>query len=204
MIASRFASAASGSETAMAVSRGDFMQFKVRMGCARSERLIASGAKAQFLQFTPVGGPESRPETARDRLKRASSRRSLRHRAGARRAADRPPRHSLRAEPLRLRWRARIGPHRDRQRRLPRLSADRPQGDLDRPGSPRIRLVGRPGERAAWTSPTAWRPSPCCNRSTIDVAAGRIEQQRLLTPEIPQLVNAATGLAGLRRSSGRL
>ena len=61
--------------------------------------LTARGAGAQFLQYTPPGGPEVSPESRQEQLKRELGRGPLPPRPGAHRPLGHPARPRLRAEP---------------------------------------------------------------------------------------------------------
>lgn len=170
------------------------MRFTVLV-CGLILCLIASGAKAQFLQFTPVGGPESRPETARDRLKRELQ--EVPYKVGP-----------VRVAPL-------VGLRDMAYVRNLFASNGEIESDLTATASAGVRLYLQTGRKVTWIGQVlpeyVWwaereearrlnlsyglETLALFNRLTIDVAASRLEQQRLLTPEIPQLVNAATELA---------
>jgi hypothetical protein len=170
------------------------MRFTINVGCAVILCLIASSAKAQFLQFTPVGGPESRPETARDRLERELQ--EVPFQAGP-----------VRVAPL-------VGLRDLAYVRNLFASGDEIESDLTVTASAGFRAYLQTGRKVTWIAQAVpeyvwWaereearrlnlsyglQTLALFNRLTIDVAASRVEQQRLLTPEVPQLVNAATDL----------
>lgn len=141
-----------------------------------------------------MGGPESRPETARDRLERELE--EVPYKVG--------PVH---VAPL-------VGLRDMAYVRNLFASGGEIESDLTATASAGVRLYLQTGRKVTWIGQVlpeyVWwaereearrmnlsyglETLALFNRLTIDVAASRLEQQRLLTPEIPQLINAATDL----------
>jgi hypothetical protein len=159
--------------------------------------LLACSAKGQFLLFTPPGGPESRPESVEDRLDR-----------------------ELRQAPYHI-GRMRIAPllgFRDVAYVRDLFSSNTNAGaDITATIGAGARAYLHTGPKVTWIGEVLpeyvwWHKRTearrlnlsegiemvaLLNRLTIDAAASRVEQQRIVTPELPELVNAATELGRL-------
>lgn len=174
------------------------MRSMVRLSCAILFLfLVASDAKAQFLQYAAPGGPEGRPETTKERLEREISE---------------APR---RLGPFYI---APIFGFRDAAyvRNL-FASAGEERSDVTITVAAGVRAYLRTGRKVTWIAQVLpeyvwWNKREearrlnfsyglegvaLFNRLTIDVAASRAEQQRLVTPEVPDLANTGTDLVRL-------
>lgn len=170
------------------------MRFKVQVSLGILF-LLAAGAKGQFLQFASPGGPEGQPESAQERLER-----------------------ELRGVP----WR--VGPVRLaplvglRDTSYVRdLFGSGERSDLTSTAGAGLRAYLRTGPKVTWIGQVLpeyvwWQKDEDArrlnlsyglevlglfNRLTLDVAASRSEQQRLLTPEVTLPVSARSDLARL-------
>jgi hypothetical protein len=172
------------------------MRWKVRAMSVGILFLMAASAKGQLFQFTPPGGPDGRPETVEDRLER-----------------------EMRDAPYRLGpiYIAPLVGFRDVAyvRDLFAGSGETASSDLSATAGAGFRAYLRTGRKVTWIAQALpeyvwWRKRDdwrtlnfsggletllLFNRLTVDLAASRLEQQRIVTPEIPELVNAATDLA---------
>jgi hypothetical protein len=158
---------------------------------------LAGSAKSQFLQFTAPGGPEARPETTQERLER-----------------------EIRQAPLRL-GPARIAPlvgFRDVAYVRDLFdSGDDVRSDVTATVGAGFRAYLRTGGKVTWIAQLLpeyvwWKERAdarrlnlssgleavfLLNHLTLDVAASRVEQQKIVTPEVPELVAAASDLGRL-------
>ena len=157
--------------------------------------LLAGGAKGQFFQFTSPGGPEGQPESTKDRLER-----------------------ELRDVP----WH--IGPVRVaplvglRDTSYVRdIFGGSERSDITATVGAGFRAYLRTGPKVTWIGQVLpeyvwWQKDEDArrlnlsygiealglfNRLTLDVAASRSEQQRILTPEVTLPVNAGSDVARL-------
>lgn len=167
------------------------MRLMIRATCIGILFLIAGNAKGQFLQFTPPGGPEARPETAKERLEREL--REAPYRVGP-----------VRVAPL-------VGVRDVAYVRDLFSSEGTVRSDITATVSAGFRAYLRTGPKVTWIAQAIpeyiwWQDDEdsrrlnfsrgletllLFNRLTVDLAASRIEQQRLVTPEIPRPVNTA-------------
>lgn len=173
------------------------MRSMVRFSCAILFLfLITSDAQAQFLQYTAPGGPDGRPETVQERLERELS--EAPYRLGP-----------FYVAPL-------IGFRDVAYVRNLFASGDEPRSDLTATVGAGFRAYLRTGRKVTWIAQALpeyvwWKDRDSrrlnvsggvetlllFNRLTIDVAASRVEQQRIVTPEVPDLVNTGSDLARL-------
>lgn len=167
----------------------------IRLSCAILFLFLAAGdAKAQFLQFTNPGGPDSRPETTEERLDREIE--------------DAP----YRLGPVYL---APVVGFRDAAyvRNLFASGDDTP-ADVTATVTAGLRAYLHTGRKVTWIAQALpeyvwWNKREderrlnfsyglegiaLFNRLMIDAAASRLEQQRIVTPEIPELANTASDL----------
>jgi hypothetical protein len=166
------------------------MRFSIRASCIGILFLIAVSAKGQFLQFSDPGGPESRPETPKERLERE--------------IAEAPWRLGpLRAAPLvGIRDVAYV---RD-------LLGGTGRSDVTVTAGAGVRAYLHTGRKVAWIGQVVpeyvwWQNAEDArrlnlsygietlglfNRLTVDAAFSRLEQQRILTPEVTLPVNAGS------------
>ena len=172
------------------------MRLRVQ-GCIGILFLLAASAKGQFLQFTAPGGPEGRPETTQARL-------------------DREIREaSLRLGPVHI---APLIGFRDAAYVRNLFDADSGfRSDVTATAGAGFRAYLRTGRKVTWVAQVLpeyvwWQEREdarrlnlsggletvfLLNRLTVDIAASRVEQQRVVTPEIPTLVAAASDLGRL-------
>ncbi|HYU35365.1 MAG TPA: hypothetical protein VEW48_24700 [Thermoanaerobaculia bacterium] len=172
------------------------MRFKVRVWIGILS-LLACSAKGQFLLFTPPGGPESRPETIEDRLDRE---------------IRQAPYHlgPVRIAPL-------VGFRDVAYVRDLFSNTTNSGGDLTATLGAGARGYLHTGSKVIWVGQVLpeyvwWQKRAdarrlnlseglemvsLLNRLTVDAAASRIEQQRIVTPEVPELVDAATEVGRL-------
>lgn len=171
------------------------MRFKIQV-CLGILFLFAGSAKSQFLQFTPPGGPEGRQETVQERLER-----------------------EIRLAPYHL-GPVRIAPlvgFRDVAYVRDLFATGDARSDVTATVGAGFRAYLRTGRKVTWIAHALpeyvwWQKRSearrlnvsggletvlLLNRLTIDAAVSRLEQQRLVTPEIPELVNAASDLGRL-------
>lgn len=173
------------------------MRLMIRATCIGILFLIAGNAKAQFLQFTPPGGPDGRPESAKERLERELS--EAPYRVGP-----------VRVAPL-------LGFRDVAYVRDLFSSGATESSDLTATVSAGFRAYLHTGPKITWIAQALpeyvwWQKEENArrlnlsggveglflfNRLTVDVAASRVEQQRIATPEIPELVNTASDLVRL-------
>lgn len=173
------------------------MRLMIRATCIGILFLIAGNAKAQFLQFTPPGGPDSRPESTQERIEREIS--EAPYRVGP-----------VRVAPL-------LGFRDVAYVRDLFSSGAAESSDLTATVSAGFRAYLHTGPKITWIAQALpeyvwWQKAEDArrlnvsggvetlflfNRLTVDVAASRVEQQRIATPEIPELVNTASDLARL-------
>lgn len=169
----------------------------IRLSCAAILCLIASDAKAQFLQYTAPGGPDSRQESTKERLEREIS------------EAPRRLGPVYIAPILGFRDAAYV--------RNFFASGDENRSDVTATVAAGLRAYLRTGRKMTWIAQVLpeyvwWNKREearrlnlsygfegvaLFNRLTIDVAASRAEQQRIVTPEIPELANSGTDLIRL-------
>ncbi len=158
---------------------------------------MAGRAKGQFFQFTPPGGPEARPESVADRLEREI------HQA---------PYHlgPVRIAPL-------VG-FRDVAYVRDLFAEDgKSRSDVTATVGAGLRGYLHTGRKVTWIAQALpeyvwWQKRSearrlnlsggletvfLFNRLSIDAAVSRVEQQRIVTPELPELVNSATDLGRL-------
>lgn len=172
------------------------MRFKVQV-CLGILVLFAGGAKSQFLQFTPPGGPDGRPETVQERLEREI--RQAPYRLGP-----------VRIAPL-------IGFRDVAYVRDLFATTGENRSDITATAGAGFRAYLRTGRKVTWIAQALpeyvwWQKRTearrlnvsggletvlLLNRLTIDAAVSRVEQQRIATPELPELVNIASDLARL-------
>lgn len=172
------------------------MRFKVQLGIGILV-LFAGGAKGQFLQFTPPGGPEGRPETVRERLEREMN--DAPHHLGP-----------VRIAPL-------IGFRDVAYVRDLFAEGSEPRSDVTATVGAGFRAYLRTGRKVTWIAQVLpeyvwWHKQEearrlnrsygleavlLLNRLTIDVAASRLEQQKIVTPEVPALVASGSDLGRL-------
>lgn len=160
------------------------MRLMIRAVCIGILFLIAANAKGQFLQFAPPGGPDARPETAKDRLERE--------------LADAPYRLGpVRITPL-------VG-FRDVAYVRDLFSSDSEiRSDVTATLSGGLRAYLRTGPKVTWIAQALpeyvwWQEREDArrlnvsggletlllfNRLTVDLAASQVQQQRIVTPEI--------------------
>jgi hypothetical protein len=182
---------------ATAVPWGEVMRFKIQV-CLGILFLFAGGAKSQFLLFTPPGGPEGRQEAVQERLEREYQ--QARHHLGPVRIA---PLIGLRD----------VAYVRDF---FSSASGDT-RSDVTATVGAGVRAYLRTGRKVTWVAHVMpeyvwWQKRTearrlnfsggletvlLFNRLTVDAAVSRLEQQRLVTPEIPRLANTTTDLARL-------
>lgn len=172
------------------------MRSKVQV-CIGILFLLAGGAKGQFLVFTPPGGPEGRPETVQERLERE---------------IGEAPYH---LGPVRI---TPLAGFRDvayvRDLFTPQ---DNVRSDVTATVGAGFRAYLRTGRKVTWIAQALpeyvwWNKREdarrlntsggletvlLLNRLTVDMAASRVEQQRIVSPELAELVNAATDLGRL-------
>jgi hypothetical protein len=158
---------------------------------------LASSAKSQFLQFTTPGGPEARPESTQERLER-----------------------EIRQAPLRL-GPARIAPlfgFRDVAYVRDLFdSGSQIRSDVTATVGAGFRAYLRTGRKVTWIAQVLpeyvwWQKREearrlnlssgvetvlLLNHLTVDIAASRVEQQKIVTPEVPELVAAASDVGRL-------
>ena len=172
------------------------MRFEVRV-CIGILFLLACRAKSQYLLFTPPGGPESRPESIEDRLDREM--RQAPHHLGP-----------VRIAPL-------IG-FRDVAYVNDLFSTNtNTGGDVTATFGAGARGYLHTGSKVTWIGQVLpeyvwWNERTesrrlnvsgglemiaLLNRLTIDAAASRVEQQKIVTPEVPELVHSAVDLGRL-------
>lgn len=169
------------------------MRFKIRV-CIGILFLLAGSAKGQFLQFTPPGGPETRPETVEERLEREIN--EAPYRLGP-----------MRIAPL-------VGFRDVAYVRDFFASGDRVRSDITATVGAGFRGYLRTGRKVTWIAQVLpeyvwWHERTdarrlnvsggvetilLLNRLTIDAAASRVEQQGIITPELPELINSSTDL----------
>jgi len=171
------------------------MRFKIQV-CLGILFLFAGSAKSQFLQFTPPGGPEGRQETVQERLEREIQ--DARYHLGP-----------IRITPL-------VG-FRDVAYVRDLLATRDARSDVTATVGAGFRAYLRTGRKVTWIAQALpeyvwWQKRSearrlnlsggletvfLFNRLTIDAAVSRLEQQRLVTPEVPELVNSASNLGRL-------
>lgn len=172
------------------------MRSKVQV-CIGILFLLAGGAKGQILVFTPPGGPEGRPETVQKRLEREISEAS--HHLGP-----------VRITPL--------AGFRDVAYVRDLFSSQvNVRSDVTATVGAGFRAYLRTGRKVTWVAQVLpeyvwWNKRTdarrlnlsggletvlLLNRLTIDMAASRVEQQRIITPELAELVSTATDLGRL-------
>lgn len=159
--------------------------------------LLAGSAKGQIFQFTPPGGPDSRPETVQDRLEREIS--EAPYHLGPVRIA---PLIGLRDVAY---VRDLFGPEEEQE------------SDVTATAGAGFRAYLRTGRKVTWIAQALpeyvwWNKRTdarrlnlsgglegvfLLNRLTVDVAASRVEQQTIVTPEVPELANTALDLVRL-------
>lgn len=170
----------------------------VRLSCAILFLFLTAGdAKAQFLQFTSPGGPDSRPETTAERLEREIE--------------DAP----YRLGPVYI---APVVGLRDAAyvRNL-FASGEETPSDVTATVTAGLRAYLHTGRKVTWIAQAlpeyvwwnkreedrrlnfSWGLEGIAlfNRLTVDTAVSRVEHQRIVTPEIPELANTASDLARL-------
>lgn len=150
---------------------------------------FATAAGAQFLQYTPPGGPEQDPETRREELERELE--SARFRLGGVRIA---PWAAVRNAAYVRNFFA---------------AGDEPPEDFTATVGAGLRAYVRNGPKATWTAKVLpeyvwWARQPdrrrldgryllgfqgYFNRLTVEVQSGRQQEQRIITPEVPVLVS---------------
>jgi len=171
------------------------MRFKIQV-CLGILFLFAGSAKSQFLQFTQPGGPEGRQEDVQERLEREVQ--AARYHLGP-----------VRIAPL-------VG-FRDVAYVRDLLATRDARSDVTATVGAGFRAYLRTGRKVTWIAQALpeyvwWQKRSearrlnlsggletvfLFNRLTIDAAVSRLEQQRLVTPEVPELVNSASDLARL-------
>jgi hypothetical protein len=174
---------------------GEVMRFKVR-ACIGILFLFAASAKSQFFQFTPPGGPDARPETVQERLER-----------------------EIRLAPYHL-GPVRIAPLvglRDVAYVRDFFATGEARSDVTATAGAGFRAYLRTGRKVTWIAQALpeyvwWQKRTearhlnlsggletilLLNRLTIDAAVSRVEQQRIVTPDLPELVNTGTNLGRL-------
>jgi hypothetical protein len=176
---------------------GEIMRLKILSSMTFILWLFAAAAGAQFLQYTPPGGPEQDPETRREKLEREYE--EARFRFGAVRVAPL----------LSLRDVAYV--------RNSFASGDEPPDDFTATLGLGLRAFLRSGSKATWTAQVLpeyvwWVQQEdkrrldgsyllgfngYFNRLTVEARAGRRQEQEIVTPEI--LVPVST-----RRDGGEL
>ena len=165
--------------------------------CLTALSLMARSAGAQFLQYTPPGGPTARPESRQEQLARELL--EARHRLGPIHIAPWATLHDV----------AYV-------RSL--VATGRPQpNDLTATAGAGFRAYLRNGAKATWAAEVLpeyvwWQRQTerrqlngryslgfygYFNRLTVEARAGREQQQQLVTPELPVLVSS-------RRDGGEL
>lgn len=172
------------------------MRFKIQM-CLGILFLFAGGAKGQFLVFTPPGGPDGRPETLQERLDREMS--EAPYRLGP-----------IYVTPL-------VGFRDVAYVRDLFSEQEEVRSDVTATVGAGFRAYLRTGRKVTWVAQTLpeyvwWQKRTdsrrlnmsgglegifLLNRLTVDLAASRVEQQRIVTPEIAELVNSAVDLGRL-------
>jgi len=172
------------------------MRFKVQV-CLGILFLLAGSAKSQFLQFTPPGGPDERPETTEERLERE---------------IRQAPYHlgPVRIAPL-------VGFRDVAYVRDLFETGDSIDSDITATAGAGVRAYLRTGRKVTWIAQVLpeyvwWKEREdarrlnlsggiesvwLLNRLTVDVAASRVEEQSIVTPEIPELVATAGDLLRL-------
>lgn len=152
---------------------------------------MAGSAKGQFFHFVPPGGPDERPESVEERLEREIK--------------DAPYRFGpIRIAPL-------VG-FRDVAYVRDLFDAEEEsRSDVTATAGAGFRAYLRTGRKVTWIAQVLpeyvwWKEREDArrlnvsggletiflfNRLTVDLAASRVEQQRIVTPEIPELVNSA-------------
>ncbi len=172
------------------------MRSKVQ-GCIGILFLLAGSAKGQFLVFTPPGGPEGRPETVQERLERE---------------IGEAPYH---LGPVRI---TPLAGFRDAAYVRDLFgSQSTVESDVTATVGAGFRAYLRTGRKVTWIAQALpeyvwWNERTdarrlnvsggletilLLNRLTIDMAASRLEQQGIVTPELAQLVSTATDLGRL-------
>lgn len=172
------------------------MRFKVRM-CLGILFLLAGSAKGQFLLFTPPGGPQGRPETVEERLEREIS--QAPHHLGP-----------VRIAPL-------VGFRNVAYVRDLFGNQTNVQSDVTATAGAGFRAYLHTGSKVTWIAQALpeyvwWNKREdarrlnlsggletlvLLNRLTVDMAASRVEEQRIVTPELPELVSSATDMVRL-------
>lgn len=172
------------------------MRSKIQV-CVGILFLFAASAKSQFLQFTQPGGPDGREETTDERLEREIAQ------------------ASYHLGPVRI---APLAGFRDVAyvRDLFGETGDT-RSDFTATVGAGFRAYLHTGRKVTWIAHALpeyvwWQKRSearrlnvsggleavaLFNRLTLDAAVSRLEQQRLVTPEVPELVNAATDLGRL-------
>lgn len=170
------------------------MRSKIQV-CVGILFLFAASAKSQFFQFTQPGGPDGRQETIQERLDRETE--EARYRLGPLRIA---PLLGVRDVAY---VRDLVGGNGDTR------------SDLTATVGAGFRAYLHTGRKITWIAHALpeyvwWQKRTDArrlnlsggleavalfNRLTLDAAVSRLEQQRLVTPEIPELVNNASDLA---------
>jgi hypothetical protein len=168
---------------------GEIMRLKILSSMTFILWLYAAAAGAQFLQYTPPGGPEQDPETRREELERELE--DARFNLGVVRIA---PWATLRNVAY-VRNFFDVG--------------EQPPDDFTATVGAGLRAYVRNGPRATWTAKVLpeyvwWQKQDerrrldgryllgfqgYFNRLTLEVQAGRQQQQRIVTPEVPVLVS---------------
>jgi hypothetical protein len=171
------------------------MRFKIQV-CLGILFLFAGSAKSQFLQFTQPGGPEGRQEDVQERLEREVQ--AARYHLGP-----------VRIAPM-------VG-FRDVAYVRDLLATGDARSDVTATVGAGFRAYLRTGRKVTWIAQALpeyvwWQKRSearrlnlsggletvfLFNRLTIDAAVSRLEQQRLVTPEVPELVNSASNLGRL-------
>lgn len=172
------------------------MRFKVQV-CLGILFLFAGSAKGQFLQFAAPGGPDGRPETVEERLEREI--RQAPYRLGP-----------VRIAPL-------VGFRDVAYVRDLFGNTGETRSDVTATVGAGFRAYLHTGRKVTWIAQVLpeyvwWQKRTearrlnlssgletvlLLNRLTIDAAVSRVEQQRIATPELPELVNTASDLARL-------
>jgi hypothetical protein len=170
------------------------MRFKIRASmtilCLLALGLRAKSAGAQFLQYTPPGGPEVRPESRQEQLKRELD--EARYRLGPVRIAPWASLHDLAYVQSLL------------------ATGERQPNDFTATAGAGFRAYLRDGPKATWTAQVLpeyvfWLRQTerrqlngryllgfygYFNHLTVEVRAGRQQQQQLVTPEVPVPVSS--------------
>ncbi|HEX9940391.1 MAG TPA: hypothetical protein VGG03_00120 [Thermoanaerobaculia bacterium] len=170
--------------------RGETMRLKFRASMTFILFLIAGGAGAQFLQYTPPGGPERPPESRQEQLERELE--AARYHLGPVRVA---PWTTLRDVSYVRNFFS---------------AGQEPPDDVTATLGAGLRAYLRNGRKITWTAQLLpeyvwWSRQPerrrlngryllgvygFFNRLTLEARAGREQQQRIVTPEVPVPVSS--------------